>query len=145
MFLFSSRAMRAALLPIALGIFVASANAQHASFTLPFETQWGSAVLPPGEYNMYSPMTLARPKLLSISGPGKTAYILAGGEKLLPESESGSYLLIANVGGKHVVRQYTSVLSGKTFLFYVPRPVQTGIADRGHSQGITKVAVLTRH
>jgi hypothetical protein len=145
MFLFSSRAIRAALLPIALGIFVSSANAQHATFTLPFETQWGSAVLPAGEYNMYSPMTLVRPKLLSISGQGKTAYILAGTEKLLPESELGSYLLIANVGGKHFVREYGSALTGKTFLFSVPKPAQTGMADRGHSQGITKIAVLTRH
>ena len=144
MSLFSSRAIRAALLPIALGIFVASANAQHATFTLPFETQWGSAVLPAGEYHMYSPMTLARPKLLSISGQGKTAYILAGGEKLLPEFESGSYLLIANVGGKHVVREYTSALSGKTFRFEVPKSAQTGIADRGHSEGLTTIAVLTR-
>jgi hypothetical protein len=145
MFLFSSRASRAALLPIALGIFVASANAQHATFTLPFETYWGRVVLPPGEYNMSSPMTLAWPKVLSIYGQEKAAYILAGVEKLMPESETGSYLRIANIGGKHVVREYRSALTGKTFLFDVPKALQTDIADRGHSEQITKIAVLTRN
>jgi hypothetical protein len=145
MFLFSSRAIRAALLPIALGIFVASANAQHATFTLPFETHWGNAVLPPGEYTMYSPMTLAWPKVLSVSGQEKAAYILAGVEKLAPESEGASYLRIANFGDTHVVREYTSGVAGKTFLFAIPKGVRTDTAARAHSQEITKVAVLTRH
>jgi hypothetical protein len=145
MFLFSSRVFRVALLPIALGIFVASANAQQAKFTLPFDTQWGSVVLPAGEYIMYSPMTLDWPKVLSISGQGKAAYILAGVEKLAPESEAGSYLRIANFGDKHVVREYRSALTGRTFLFDVPKALQSEIASRGHSQEITKIAVLTRH
>jgi len=144
MFLISSPGTRAALLSIALGIFAASANAQYAKFTLPFETHWGSAVLPAGEYTMYSPMTLAWPKVLTISGQGKAAYILAGGEKLAPESETASFLRIASIGGTHVVREYTSALDGKTFVFDVPKAVRTEIAARGHSQEVTKIAVLTR-
>jgi hypothetical protein len=145
MFLFRSRAIRAALLPIALGVFVASANAQQAKFTLPFEVHWGNAVLPAGEYTMNSPMTLAWPKVLNISGAETSAYVLAGVEKLAPESEGQSYLRIANVGGKHFVREYTSALAGKTFLFDIPKGVQSDIAARGHSSEITKIAVLTRH
>ena len=144
MFLSSSRGTRAAFLSIALGIFAASANAQYAKFTLPFETHWGSVVLPAGEYTMYSPMTLAWPKVLSISGQGKSAYILAGSEKLAPESETASYLRVANIGDTHVVREYTSALTGKTFVFDIPKAVRTEIAARGHSQEVTKIAVLTR-
>ena len=145
MFLFSSRVIRVALLPIAFGIFAASANAQQAKFTLPFETHWGGIVLSAGEYTMYSPMTLARPKVLSISGQGKAAYILVGAEKLAHESEGASSLRIANFGDTHVVREYTSALTGKTFLFDMPKAVRSEIAARRHSQEITKLAVLTRH
>src|SRR5689334_4727619 len=110
MFLFSSRAIRAALLPIALGIFVASANAQQAKFTLPFETQWGQAVLPAGEYSMNSSDTLSWPKVLSVFGKEKSVYILAGVETLAPEGEGESYLRIETVGNAHVVREYRSGL-----------------------------------
>lgn len=144
MYLLSGRGMRIALLSLVGGIFAVSANAQKATFTLPFETHWNNAVLPAGDYTLSSVSTISWPKVLTVSGQGKTVYILASVEELAPESER-SYLRIENNGDTHVVREYNSGIAAKSFLFEAPKSLRTELAARGHSQEITKVAVLTRH
>lgn len=145
MFVFSGRAVRAALFSIALGTFVVSANAQQATFTLPFETHWNNAVLPAGDYRM-TPITNMYPKVFSITGQGKSFYILAGVGNVGQDSETNSYLRVENVGNLHVVREYVSGLTGRTYSFSTPKTIQTQLAAAGSSQQeIANVAVIARH
>lgn len=144
MYLFTSRAIRAALLPLAIGILVASANAQQARFTLPFETHWSNAVLPAGEYTMSMTDDLSWPKILTVSGHGKTVYILASIEALAPESE-GSYLTIVDAGDTRVVREFNSGLTGRSFTFELPKAMRAQIAFSGHSTEVTKIAARIRN
>ncbi len=143
MVLFRNRAVRAAVLSLVTGIFAGAANASQARFTLPFETHWGSAVLPPGEYTMASPLRTSWPRVLAVSGEGRTVYILASVESALPESEESS-LEVVNVRGARFVREFRSGLRGKSFSFDVPKAMRTQIAH-GTADQATKVAVLTRH
>ena len=146
MFVFSGRAVRAVLFSIALGTFVVSANAQQGTFTLPFETHWGSAVLPAGDYRMSSSVTTAFPKVLSISGQGISVYVIAGNANPTDDSETSSYLSIQSVGSLHVVRQFVSAVTGKAYNFQMPKTIRTELAAaRSPQQEITNVAVLARH
>ena len=145
MFVSSGRAVRAALFSIALGTFVASANAQQASFTLPFETHWNNAVLPAGDYRMSTVSTMY-PKVFSVTGQGKSFYILAGVGNAGEDSETNSYLRVENAGNLHVVREYVSGFTGKTYHFTTPKNIQTQLAAAGSSQQeISNVAVIARH
>ena len=146
MFVFSGRTVRAVLFSIALGTFVVSANAQQGTFTLPFETHWGNAVLPAGDYKMSSSVTPAFPKVLSISGQGISVWVIAGMANPADDSETNSYLTIQSVGSLHVVRQFVSGLTGKTYKFEMPKTIRTELAAAGSpQQEITNVAVLARH
>lgn len=144
MSIFSSRAVHAGLLSLSLGVFVASANAQQARFTLPYEAHWGNAVLQPGDYTLSTSTAMAWPKVLTISGEGKTVYLLASVEALAPESQN-SYLRIAKVGETHVIEEFRSGLTGKSFLFAAPKTMREQMAARGHSQEITDMTVIARH
>ena len=143
MVLFRSRAVRAAVLTVSLGIFAAASNAQQARFTLPFEAHWGSVVLPAGEYKMDAPLSKSWPRVLSIAGQGRTVYLLAAVESPRPESEQ-SYLKLVNVGGTQFVTEFRSGVNGKLFTFEIPKAMRSQIA-RGTGEQTTKVAVMTRH
>src|ERR1700756_65922 len=64
---------------LALSALAASGNAQDSfqgKFTLPFETHWGSATLPAGDYTFTLPSNSA-PYTLYIQGKGVSAIVVA--------------------------------------------------------------------
>lgn len=141
---FHSGALRAAFFTTAAAIFAANANAEQARFTLPYETHWGLATLPPGEYTLSTWSDSTWPKVLSVSGHGKTVFILAGIASVNDNAE-GSYLEIANVGGVRFVQKFQSGVFGKTFEFEAPKSLRAEMAAGRGPQQTTRVAVLTRH
>ena len=93
-------------------------------FTLPFEAQWGSAVLPPGTYSFsISPASsLTAAYAVFLNGEGKNAIILP---LTMPEqkvSSDDSHLTLVNTGGKYAVQSFQAAELGETFDYAVPRP-----------------------
>jgi hypothetical protein len=92
-------------------------------FTLPFEAQWGSAVLPPGNYT-FSISTSSSPTAryaVFLNGEGKSAIILP---LTMPEekvSSRDSHLTLVNAGGRYVVQSLQAPELGLTFDYYAVR------------------------
>ncbi len=129
----------AVLAAMVLSVSALNAEAYRGTFNLPFETQWGSTVLKAGEYTLSTPTSTSWPQILTISGNGKTVYILAGREAVEPMA-TRSYLQVLNVNGLHVVCEFNSGASGKSFQFDVPKAIRAEMA-RLKTEG-TKVAVM---
>ena len=140
---FSSRALRAAFLSAALVTVAATASAATGSFTLPFETHWDNATLPAGDYTFSTWSNSDWPKVMTISGAGKTVYILAAVEQR-GENLEGSYLEIQDVNGAKVVRGFQSNAMGTTFHFDVPKELRSEKIARATPQQTSHVAVRTR-
>ena len=95
---------RVALLALALGVFAGYGKAQDAyqgRFTLPFQAEWGGAVLPPGNYTIRME-SAATPYLVYLRGESESAIILSGAVDS-SESSDMSQLTVVSAGGHRVV------------------------------------------
>jgi len=112
----------------ALSLTASHANAQHGSFNLPVEARWGNVVLPPGSYRISTPMRVSPPRIIEVSGNGKTVPIMVGVEESQPPSDH-SYLWLLNMDGTYVVREFHAGDSGKVFTFLLPKTMDNKLAD----------------
>ncbi len=142
MALLNVRVLSAAFIAVALGVSASKAEGQQGRFTLPFDAQWGSLALKAGDYTLSTPASTSWPQVISLSGSGKTFYILAGNEAITPQSER-SYLRIVNVNGNHFVREYSSGIKGKSFTFDAPKAIRAQMAAEKTAE--TDIAVMIRH
>jgi hypothetical protein len=107
-------------------------TAYKGEFTLPFEAQWGSAVLPPGNY-AFSISTASSPGLryaVFLNGEGKNAIILP---LTVPEenvSSNDSHLTLVNAGGRYVIQSLQAAELGETFDYGVSTPKVKPMARR---------------
>ena len=68
-----TRLFNISVFAIALSLSALQAKAQQATFSLPFEVHWGSAVLEPGEYRLSAPQaTSTRIRVFYLHGHGTT-------------------------------------------------------------------------
>ena len=118
--LITRRVLDIAVLAAASFCTVLSADAQNATFNLPFEAQWGDSILPPGEYHINVPLAQDWPQVISLSLGTKVVKILPLTECPVTSSK-GSYLQLTKVRGKYFVREYNSASTGKQFTFRVPK------------------------
>src|ERR1700682_2841240 len=100
---------------LALGALATGGNAQdsfHGKFTLPFETRWGSATLPPGDYTFTLPSNSA-PYRFYIQGQGASAIIQAttAEEKVVSER---SQLSLVDIAAVHTVQTFEAPELGVT-------------------------------
>jgi hypothetical protein len=109
------------------------ANAQHGTFNLPFEARWGTVVLPPGSYQFSIHTQVSWPRIIEVSGNGKTVSISAGIEASQPQSDH-SYLLLSSIDGAQVVREFSLGASGKAFTFLPPKTIKQQLADLGKAR-----------
>ncbi|MBV9612282.1 MAG: hypothetical protein JO091_07410 [Acidobacteriaceae bacterium] len=144
MFLSITRVLPAVLLASAMATFATNAQAAQATFTLPFEAHWGTAVLPAGDYTITEVSSRSWPKVLFVKGHDRSATILASIEQPL-SGEEASALKIVNVGGTQVVREFISTAEGKCFRFEAPKYLRTQMAMRGATEAGTKIAVEKRN
>src|SRR5512142_160343 len=89
-----------ALLMALLAPCIARASEPPASagtFTLPFETRWGKAVLPAGDYS-YRLESVAAPQLISVTGQGQTVLVMTGGGISERKSSENSALIVVRLG-----------------------------------------------
>src|SRR5579863_9373086 len=97
----------------------AKAQSSAGTFTLPFEAQWGAAVLPAGTYTVSTDVPVD-PSVIRVIGNGTSAVILAGPSVPRDFSSRGS-LELREINGKYVVTRFTSGSVGREFSFAPPR------------------------
>jgi len=144
MVLFGRSSFCGALFTLALSMFATQAQAQKAEFTLPFETHWVNAVLPPGTYQVTGFGGESWPKVLSITGNNQKFFVLATRETPI-SGEDDSYLKIVDVHGAQVVQEFNSPMSGKRFLFVPAKSLQVQAAAQSGSETATKIATRVVH
>jgi hypothetical protein len=103
----------------ALILVVSQANAQIATFTLPFPAHVGKTTLTPGEYQL---------RVTAGPSPVPAAYLYRDGKLVAtaavmrqPTQEAnGSYLQVLGIGGSHYISKFVSSGSGAVFTFAIP-------------------------
>jgi len=115
------RKLKLGLLALAI-VIVASAvpaNAQQlyrATFTLPFESQWGSTVVEPGQYSITVEEALGQ-KLIRVHG-SQELVMFAGPSSSEPFGDNGK-LVFVNVNGLYTLKAFDAAAIGQAFIFPV--------------------------
>ena len=112
---------------LALCALATSGNAQtvyQGKFTLPFETHWGGATLPAGDYTFSLP-SASYPYMLYIKGQGGTAIIMAAAvdEKVVSDHAQLTLVDIADVQN---VETFEAPELGLTFSYDTPKQKHMG-------------------
>lgn len=107
-------------------------------FTLLFEVQWGNALLPPGEYS-FTLDSKSLPAVVVVRGERKSAVIVAAGVSPL-DSSTDTALIIANQGGRHLVRAMRLPTIGLVVSYKLPKAGREEITQA--SQAIDRVQIL---
>ena len=120
-------------LAAALGLGASRASAQTATFTLPYEAHWGTAVLEPGHYKLSTPYSVSPIRIFYLRGDTSTQALVPA---IVNQEDNAdrSYLKLVNVGGTYYVREYVSGATGHAFKFAVPKEV--------HRETMSQVRVL---
>jgi len=112
---------------LALGALAASGNAQNAvqgNFTLPFETHWGGATLPAGDYTFTLP-SASYPYRFYIRGQATTAIITAvASDKKVASGHA--QLNLVEIADAQNVQTFETPELGLTFSFATPSPKHSG-------------------
>jgi hypothetical protein len=107
---------------IALSALAAGGKAQNAyqgKFTLPFETHWGGATLPAGDYTFTLPSNSA-PYRFYIQGQGTSVIIRANTAEERVDSKSPQ-LNIVDITDVHTVQTFEAPELGVTFTYWTPK------------------------
>jgi hypothetical protein len=107
---------------LALGALATSGKAQNAyqgKFTLPFETHWGGATLPAGDYTFVLQST-GSPYRLYIQGQEVSAIIQATTADQGVVSERPQLNLV-NITDVHTVQTFEAPELGVTFTYWTPK------------------------
>jgi hypothetical protein len=112
---------------LALGALTTSGNAQNAyqgKFTLPFETHWGSATLPAGDYT-FTLSSASSPYTLYIQGQAGSAIIRASSadSKVISGHAQLNLVDIANVQN---VQTFEAPELGLTLIYATPTQKHMG-------------------
>ena len=111
---------------LALGALATSGKAQayQGKFTLPFETHWGGATLPAGDYTFVLPST-GSPYRLYIRGQEVSAIIQATTADPGVVSERPQLNLV-DMTDMHTVQAFEAPELGVTFTYWTPTQKQMG-------------------
>ena len=112
---------------LALGALATSGNAQNAyqgKFTLPFETHWGSATLPAGDYTFTLP-SKSVPYIIYVQGEKLSAIIMASAadEKV---ASGHAQLNLVDIADVQNVETFEVPELGLTFSYATPKQKQMG-------------------
>src|SRR5206468_8833924 len=94
----ASKLLLAASSALLLSTNAFSAPVSRGEFNLPFQTEWGGALMPPGSYS-YSLDQASVGLVLSVHGPRMSILIPASGAVTRGETFKGSSLLLVTEGG----------------------------------------------
>jgi len=124
---------------LALAALATSGNAQNVyqgKFTLPFETHWGSATLPAGDYTFVMSSASSHYRLY-IRGAQVNAIIMAASidDKAVSDHAQLNLVDIADV---QTVQTFDAPELGRTFVYFTPAQNHTG-----HKEAHQKTASQT--
>ena len=122
--------MKFGVAALALGALATSGKAQNAyqgKFTLPFETHWGSATLPAGDYTFTLPSNSA-PYRFYIQGQGTSAIIQANTADQGVVSERPQLNLV-DITDVHTVQTFEAPELGVTFTYWTPTQKHMGFKE----------------
>ncbi len=112
---------------LALGALATSGNAQNiyeGKFTLPFETNWGSATLPAGDY-IFVMSSASSDYRLYIRGEKVNAIIMAAAAD--EKAASGhAQLNLVDIADTETVQTFDAPELGKTFVYSAPTQKHMG-------------------
>jgi hypothetical protein len=133
------RKLKVGLLALAIVLVAAAvpANAQQlyrATFTLPFEAQWGNTVVEPGQYTITVEEALGQ-KLIRLHGAQDLA-VFVGLSSSEPYGDNGK-LVFVNIDGLYTLKAFNAAAIGKAFIF----PVHKARGER--AQNVATVGVAT--
>jgi hypothetical protein len=95
-------------------------GAQHGTFHLRTAAYWGQVLLQPGDYKIFLPDPSLDQAEFRIQGAAKTVFELPVITGEQPNSSS-SYLKLSEVDGNYFVREFSSGVTGKKYIFPVPK------------------------
>src|SRR5215472_7405847 len=97
----------------------ASAQSEAGTFTLPIETRWDRAVLPPGNYS-FTMNSTSLPAIITVRGEKTVAVVMAYGYNTRTWSDHSSLTLVRH-GERGTVRSLQIVDLGLTFYYTPPK------------------------
>jgi hypothetical protein len=129
---------------LALGALATNGNAQNAykgKFTLPFETHWGGATLPAGDYTFALPST-GSPYTLYIRGEKVNAIIMATATD--DRGVSGhAQLNLVDIANVQTVETFDAPELGVTFVYSTPAQKHVGRKE-AHQKSMPQTAPATQ-
>ena len=129
---------------LALGALATNGNAQNAykgKFTLPFETHWGGATLPAGDYAFAMSSTSA-PYTLYIRGAQVNAIIVAASTDDRAVSDHAQLNLV-DIADTQTVETFDAPELGKTFVYSTPTQKHMGRKE-AHQKTAPQTAPATQ-
>jgi hypothetical protein len=124
---------------LALGAFATSGNAQtvyQGKFTLPFETHWGSATLPAGDYTFVMSSASSNHRLY-IRGAQVNAIVQATSTDYIGVS-AHAQLNLVDIADVQTVQTFDAPELGVTFIYFTPPQ-----RHMGHKEARQKMAPQT--
>jgi hypothetical protein len=124
---------------LALGALATSGNAQNAyrgKFTLPFETRWGSATLPAGDYTFVM-SSAGSDYRLYVRGAQVNAIIMATSTDDRGVSDHAQLNLV-DIADVQTVQTFDAPELGRTFIYFTPAQKRVG-----HKEAHQKTASQT--
>ncbi len=115
-----------------LGANVSNAQVSRGEFTLPLETHWASAVMPPGTYS-YTLDRASAGFVFSIRGQGKSLRIPAVGGISLGAPFDGSKMLLVTEGQQTRVRGIEFGHLGLRLVYSAPKVDDMSASGRKES------------
>lgn len=104
----------------ALIMAASQANAQTATFTLPYSARVGKTTLPAGEYRLRVHATGTAIPAAYLYSNGKLVASAGVLRQLTPDAD-GSYLELLAIGDSHYLSKFVSRDTGAIFTFAIPR------------------------
>jgi hypothetical protein len=129
---------------LALGALATNGNAQNAykgKFTLPFETHWGGATLPAGDYTFAMTSTSA-PYTLYIRGEKVNAIVMATATDDRGVSDHAQ-LNLADIANVQTVQTLDAPELGVTFVYWTPAQKHMGHKE-AHQKTMPQTAPATQ-
>jgi hypothetical protein len=129
---------------LALGALATNGNAQNiyqGKFTLPFETHWGSATLPAGDYTFVMSSAISDYRLY-IRGEKVNAIVMAAAA----DEKAGSghaQLNLVDIADTQTVQTFDAPELGKTFVYSTPTQKHMGRKE-AHQKTAPQTAPATQ-
>jgi hypothetical protein len=127
---------------LAACLFGSPANAQsdfQGKFTLPYETHWGKAVLPAGDYVMTFTHDNTQPMLMIRDAKSRLIVAYELTDVRDDSSKGPSALLIGTQGTRRAVQSLRIAELGKTFVYERPPAQGRSTEEAGQTQAVPVV------